>query len=272
MSSWILVPCLVALRGEYDQVSPRRDKGADGSIGDAAHASSSDHSPDEDSIVLRARDSDNTNEVHALDIDSSGPWPSDGWFDASVKRLVERHRTGLDDRLQYVIWDGRIANRDVQGWAWRAYSGADRHTNHAHFSARYTTAAEADTSPWGVLTATLEEDTLSWSEDVITNPTWRADSKTNPTVKAGFALYDAWNQAHTAMEKATAAAQAAASANTKLDLLLAQVKLLSGKDFTDEPAIVAGILQGLNPAVIAAAIPRELAGQVADELAARMAA
>jgi hypothetical protein len=53
--------------------------------------------------------------------------------------------------------------------------------------------------------------------------------------------------------------------------LVAQVNQLSGKDFTDEPAIVAGVLAGLTPERIAAAIPKELAAKVADELAARLA-
>ncbi|WP_422733991.1 hypothetical protein ACN26Y_29830 [Micromonospora sp. WMMD558] len=51
----------------------------------------------------------------------------------------------------------------------------------------------------------------------------------------------------------------------------ALVAELAGRDFTDEPEIVAGVLAGLDPAAIAAAIPPELARQVADELAARLA-
>ncbi|MEU4399790.1 hypothetical protein [Micromonospora orduensis] len=51
----------------------------------------------------------------------------------------------------------------------------------------------------------------------------------------------------------------------------AQLAALAGKDFTDEPAIVAGVLAGLDPASIAAAIPTTLAKQVADELTARLA-
>ncbi|MGS2615171.1 hypothetical protein ACVCAH_11695 [Micromonospora sp. LZ34] len=47
---------------------------------------------------------------------------------------------------------------------------------------------------------------------------------------------------------------------------------LAGKDLTDEPAIVAGVLAGLTPEKIAAAIPPTLARQVADELARRLAA
>ncbi|MEV0214305.1 hypothetical protein [Micromonospora sp. NPDC050695] len=52
----------------------------------------------------------------------------------------------------------------------------------------------------------------------------------------------------------------------------AQLVTLSGRDFTDEPAIVQGVLAGLDPTAIAAAIPPTLARQVADELARRLVA
>lgn len=52
--------------------------------------------------------------------------------------------------------------------------------------------------------------------------------------------------------------------------LTATVTALAGKDFTDEAAIVAGVLAGLSPEAIAAAIPSDLAEQVAAELARRL--
>lgn len=150
MSAWVLVPCLVALRNEYNAVAPGRDKGSDGSIGDSAHTSSSDHTPDEDSDVLRDHDADSKNEVHALDIDSTGPWPETDFFDARIEGIVFRHRHGLDDRLKYIIWNRQIASASW-GWTWRTYTGtSDPHTGHAHFSAQYTTTQENDTSYWGV--------------------------------------------------------------------------------------------------------------------------
>ncbi|MEV5767830.1 hypothetical protein AB0L34_25115 [Micromonospora sp. NPDC052213] len=58
----------------------------------------------------------------------------------------------------------------------------------------------------------------------------------------------------------------------RLDALVAQLTALSGKDFTDEQAIVAGVLATLTPEKIAAAIPATMAAQVADELGRRLAA
>jgi hypothetical protein len=149
-ASWVLVPCLVTLRAEFNTLAPARDRGADGSIGDAAHAQeSSDHNPDETGKTPYS-DADNINEVHAVDIDSTGPWPTGRDLDSRVEVIRLRHQSGTDDRLQNIIYRARIASRSW-GWTWRAYTGASQHFDHAHFSARYTTAQESDTRPWGVL-------------------------------------------------------------------------------------------------------------------------
>lgn len=131
MTAAFLVPCLVTLRAEFNAIAPNRDKGADGWIGDAAHQSrTSDHNPDAQGRVL------------AVDIDSTGPWPVP--FDG----LVEKCRG--DDRLEYIIWNRRIASRD-QGWTWRTYTGSsDPHTGHAHFSARHDHTGNTSTAPWGL--------------------------------------------------------------------------------------------------------------------------
>lgn len=159
--SWEVVACLLVLRTEFNLVSPKRDKGADGTIGDDNHASTSDHTPDEISSALKNKDADNINEVHGLDIDSTGPWP-DGkrgdikgsWFDRTIHAIIaEERRRWLDPkdmcRLRYIIWMGRIYSQS-NDFLGEVYHGDDPHTNHAHFSARYETRAESDTRPWGV--------------------------------------------------------------------------------------------------------------------------
>jgi hypothetical protein len=139
MASWFLVPCLVQLRSEFNDLNPNRDKGADGSIGDTAHQSStSDHNPDAQGRVL------------ALDIDSTGPWP-DFTFAAAVGLIIERCRSGREDRIQYIIWDHHIYSRST-GFAKQVYTGtADPHVNHAHFSARHDHHGESDTRGWNLL-------------------------------------------------------------------------------------------------------------------------
>ncbi|WFE52774.1 hypothetical protein [Micromonospora sp. WMMD1155] len=54
--------------------------------------------------------------------------------------------------------------------------------------------------------------------------------------------------------------------------LQATLNALAAKDFTDEAAIVQGVLASLTPEKIAAAIPPTIAKQVADELARRLVA
>ena len=157
MASWILVPCLVTLRSEFNAVAPGRDKASDGSIGDVAHSqSSSDHNPDETGSTPY-EDADSINEVHAVDVDKD--LRRAGWtMLKAVEIIVVRHRQGRDDRLQNVIYNRRIWSRSW-GWTARSYTGANAHTQHAHFSARYTTAQERDTRPWGLLEA--EDDDMA---------------------------------------------------------------------------------------------------------------
>lgn len=178
MAAWELIPSLTKLRQEFNAIAPGRDKGADGAIGDSSHTSSSDHTPDEDSRVLRDHDGDSKNEVHALDIDSSGPWPI--WsgtqkerFHRIVMRIIAGERAkwmSATDRcrLNYVIWDRKIYDKD-NDFEPRAYGRSDPHTNHAHFSGRYETSCENDTRPWGVYVAPtpVEEDMAITDADAV---------------------------------------------------------------------------------------------------------
>jgi len=164
MSDWVVVPCLLALRDEFNALAPSRDKGADGTIGDSAHTSSSDHTPDEDSDVLRDHDADDKNEVHALDIDSTGPWPAGRTFHEICMEIIRREKIKWLDandkcRLNYMIHDGYIYDKD-NDFEPVKYNGSDQHTNHAHFSSRYETSCENDTRPWGV----YEEDEMDQVE------------------------------------------------------------------------------------------------------------
>lgn len=149
MSDWVLIPCLKALFAEFNAIAPGRDRASDGSIGDTAHAAggTSDHLPDEDFAALRGKDADSVNEVHAIDVDASGPWPWDGGMEAAVQHLLARCRAGLEDRLRYIIFNRRIWSAS-NGWRQQAYSGSNPHDRHAHFSASYGSTQEADTHSW----------------------------------------------------------------------------------------------------------------------------
>lgn len=269
LAPWVLVPCLIVLRSEFDTLAPGRDRGADGAVGDLAHQlEPSDHNPDETGNTP-VKDADRLNEVHAIDVDSTGPWPAGQDLNSRVEIIRLRHQRGDDDRLQNIIWRGRIASRSW-GWAWRAYVGASKHFDHAHFSARYTTAQEQDIRSWGVLVPAGTDPTGATpapnpEEHIVTAPTsdqiWTdpaiAVTKLTGAQMAGSVKEGDKRAAGLLLQYAVIGSM---TATKKLDQVLA---LLTGANF------VADVLAGLTPEAIAAAVPADRAKQVADLLTTR---
>lgn len=190
------VPASTSLLAEVNELSARanagpRDKASDGTIGDRAHAqSSSDHNLDETGRTPH-EDSDSVDEVHARDVDKTGPWPP-GWSMGRIVGIIaDRHRLGQDNRLQNIIYAGRIASRSWE-WTWRAYGGANGHYEHAHFGFRYGSGPapgnpEEVTKPWGLLAAwqaEQEEDvddaTIDKIADRVVEKLLKADVIGNP--------------------------------------------------------------------------------------------
>lgn len=125
---------LESLRGEFNEVNPKRDRASDGWIADDRHAATiSDHNPD-----VRG-------DVYAIDVDVDGV-P----MGRIVALVVARCKAGKETRLQYVIYRRTIWSRSW-GWTPRAYHGANPHTKHAHFSARRGDGLRAGS--WGVAAA-----------------------------------------------------------------------------------------------------------------------
>jgi hypothetical protein len=146
MASWVLVPCLRQLFTEFDQVAPRRAEESDGAVGDTAHSqTSSDHNPDETGNVP-IRDADKINEVHAIDVTANLNSP-DLTMERVVQFLVGRCRSGAEKRLRYIIFNRRVWSA-TSDWVQKAYTGSSPHTEHAHFSASYTSSLEASTASW----------------------------------------------------------------------------------------------------------------------------
>src|SRR4051812_16060348 len=146
MASWVLIPCLKSLFTEFDRIAPSRDKASDGSIGDTAHSqTSSDHNPDETGTVP-IHDADKVNEVHAIDVDNNLN-ESDLSMEKVVQFILSRCRTGRESRLRYIIYNRRIWSASSD-WVQKTYTGPSAHTEHAHFSASYTTSLEASTASW----------------------------------------------------------------------------------------------------------------------------
>ena len=146
MARWVLVPCLARLRADLDRIAPNRDRASDGTIGDRAHQESvSDHNDDEIGRVP-IRDADTTHEVHAFDADTDLRVAGLN-MEMVVQFILARCRRGAETRLRYIIYNRRIWEAR-NGWAQRPYAGANPHTGHAHYSASYATAHEANTASW----------------------------------------------------------------------------------------------------------------------------
>lgn len=157
---YYLAPALEVLRSEVNQRWPRRDKGSDGWIGDAAHqATKSDHNPN------------SRGSVNALDVDA------DGIHFPTVLAAIVRHPSA-----RYVIFERRLYHR-LRGWRSEPYSGVNPHTGHFHISIDQTRTAEQDRRPWGL----LEDDDMKPEDlrDADVFPNGYGDAKTNPTIAFG---------------------------------------------------------------------------------------
>lgn len=254
MADWIVVPSLVRLRSDFNAVAPDRDKTSDGSVADKAHyaAGNSDHIPDEEAAALRGKDADKVNEVHAIDVDVDLHEPG-LTMEMVVQHLVARCRAGLEDRLRYIIYNRRIWEAD-NGWKLRAYTGANPHDKHAHFSASYGTAAEADKHTWHL-------------EDLVALSLSDNDIKRIWEYNVGAATGGASQSAQGAL--VTANLRAGAIANTQIPALASKLGDLLGKDFVDEAAIATIVLDGLTPQNVAA-IPEETAKRTVALLSAQL--
>ena len=124
------------LRLQVDDSYPDRDRTSDGWIGDTRHqARPSDHNPNAEGIV-RAID---------IDRDLFGYHKPDRMPDlADQLRLCAKRG---DKRISYIIFDGRIAS-SKKAWAWRTYTGSNKHNHHCHIS--FTKKGDADGSFFNV--------------------------------------------------------------------------------------------------------------------------
>jgi len=126
---WRLAASLKKLFDQVNALYPDRDRASDGAIGDAAHAASvSDHNPDKFGIV------------NAIDITHD---PKSG---CDAGELAEALRKGMDSRIKYVIFAGRMFSsypaHGSPAWVWRPYTGKNQHNKHVHVSVQDDAAWE----------------------------------------------------------------------------------------------------------------------------------
>ena len=131
---WWLSKSAVQLREQIDDSYPDRDRTSDGSVGDLRHQSrSSHHNPDPKTGVVRAID---------IDADLMGKTKPVLMPDlADQIRLYAK--SDKSQRIEYIIFAGKIASKK-KNWAFRAYSGINRHDKHLHVS--FTPKGDNDSS------------------------------------------------------------------------------------------------------------------------------
>jgi hypothetical protein len=116
--AWRVARSLEVLRDQLNTLAPNRSKASDGSIGDENHQNrTSDHNPwypPPNGGIVTARDFTHD--------------PAGGLDCNWLANTLVAHR---DARIKYIIWARRIWNPTA---GWRAYSGANPHTNHLHLS------------------------------------------------------------------------------------------------------------------------------------------
>ncbi|MCG5464241.1 hypothetical protein MED01_002406 [Micromonospora sp. MED01] len=216
---------------------------------------------------------------------------------SDMKRSHDRMRKvwvdTTDPRRKYLnafnTWDGSGDAVRLDFYAGTAGYASPDHKWHDHQEVRRRyvldmTAAEAIVS---ALKGETKQQYLN-SADPIKTPTVEDDMTPEEhnwlaTVHKNLTMLDGRNpigQIYTRMstgEDATDAKYVAETPTLKslgkqLTALQTALTALAGRDFTDEPAIVQGVLASLTPEKIAAAIPPTMAKQVADELARRLVA
>ena len=142
--NWRPATCLLTLRDQINALASRRSIADDGFIGDASHATrTSDHNPwiqDGAAYV-----------VSAFDVTHD---PNAG---CDAGQIAESLAKARDKRVKYLIWKGRILNREPIGssaaWTWRPYGGPNRHEHHIHISVLPEKPIYDDASRWTVKVA-----------------------------------------------------------------------------------------------------------------------
>ena len=133
--AWRVAKSLLKFRAQFDEQYPNRSRKADGTIGDAAHASrNSDHNPwikDAGMGVVSAMDI-----THDL---QNGP---------NTHEVAEYMRLKKDRRIKYVISNWRIFSSSTKPWVWRKYTGANGHVGHMHVSVKSSKNHYDDESLW----------------------------------------------------------------------------------------------------------------------------
>lgn len=152
--AWRVANSLNALFNQFNARYPNRNRASDGSIGDAAHATtSSDHNPwvkDGSMGIVTARDFTHD--------------PNNGM---DIDRLTDELAATRDPRIKYIIANGWILDSRPGNspWQWKKYTGANPHNKHFHLSVMSSKHLYDDGRAWNLPSLTGAPPVTNPSED-----------------------------------------------------------------------------------------------------------
>jgi hypothetical protein len=146
MTGPVLTAGMASLRDAFDRRFPNRSKVSDGWIGDNAHRKTrSSHNPDDTPGELPEwdGDADRRREVRALDVTADLRDPHGVTMQDTIDFLREQH--WLSAAIEYMIYDRFIY---IQPDFLPIPFDGDPHLEHAHFTGRFSDAADARYFAW----------------------------------------------------------------------------------------------------------------------------
>lgn len=158
--NWYLNRFLSSWRDAINKRYPKRTKGSEGTIGDARHAASySEHNPDKDGSV----------DAFDMDVNLNGAPNDEG--DAAELKEIERLKAEFERQPSAQLWihRGQIANKDIDNWRRRKYTGPNKHMRHVHWQSD----ADGERKP---MVGSLEDDVV----DALNDPARTESAKVVP--------------------------------------------------------------------------------------------
>jgi hypothetical protein len=144
LMTWRVARSVLALHAQLRAASraapPATPASAWGTISDAAHSLTSDHSPHDFP-------------GWGNDIVTAGDFPDRPDLGLDARRVLDDIRRSRDPRVKYGISHGQMfssyATSSFPAWAWRPYRGDDGHWTHGHLSVVGDARADGE-QPWAI--------------------------------------------------------------------------------------------------------------------------
>lgn len=260
-TAWVLTKGMQNLWDQFYAAFPDADRTSSGKVGDLAHQqeSASGHNPDLTGAA-EWKDGDAKNEVRAIDLDSDLRTPG-----VTMQNAIDhlRRLPNVGSVIRYLIYN-RVIYEASNDWAGRPYTGPSPHTEHAHASGQRTQASDENT--------TFDFRFEELADVPMTDPEMdKLAAKTAAAVMAyKITDYADTNKPQRQLALSTWVGYCDGRENSTRSVIIAAINAAAAGDDVDENEIIAGVLTGLTPERIAAAIPAAQAAAVADVLAERL--